>query len=392
MGELADSIAAHDWPPPLPPTFPAQLHAQAALSHCLYRQLPPVKDHRCYDWAGCMYKVGSRRQQALVGAPVWQLRGIRDYMKFEDVFFLDRVERVSATEDDSAAEREEVEYFKQLQLRARDGELDDADYQYIFNKMDLQSRLAGGEFSGTDVYRLVTTRKRRDELNAAELDAAIKRGVPAKEIAAIHSPPNSRVVGMSTEDVGLPSSLILCIGARVMVTHNISVPLGLVNGTVGIVHDIICNASGLASSVLIRVRRGGKDRDGYRGPSFLDQVQMREAGLDPDQEAVVALCRWSAEVWDGGNMYQRQQFPLMCVALTLSSQPCPALRAAHHGAARTRCARRARRACHAILVSARCFTVVPLNRCFTAPQAIVGDDNTQVAGPHPASRGHRRRR
>eukprot|EP00966_Prymnesium_polylepis_P202795 4698299-Prymnesium_polylepis.1 len=193
---------------------------------------------------------------------------------------------------DGDAEREEVEYFKQLQLRARDGQLDDADYQYMFNKMDLQSRPGGGEFSGTDVYRLVTTRKRRDELNAAELDVAIKRDVPAKEIPAIHSPPNSRVAGMSTEDVGLPSSLILSIGARVMITHNISVPLGLVNG---IVHDIICNASGLASSVLVRVRRGGKQRDGYRGPSFFDEVQMRAAGLDPDEEAVVALCRWSAE-------------------------------------------------------------------------------------------------
>ena len=272
-------------------------------------QLPPVKDHRAYDWAGCYHPSKTKLRAKMATAPRWQVRGIDAYEAFSDVFFLDKVERTTTSDD--TQEQARIEYFKALQLRARDGELTDADYTYMFDNMDFRERMA--EFQGTDTYKLVTTRRRRDELNSDELQACIDRQIPAISIPAIKQPNNARCAALTVEDVGLPNELLLCLGARVMVTHNISVALGLVNGTTGIVHDIICKSDGTPIAVLVRVRRATSTQDGYRGPSFLSPDEMRslETPLDPEADAVVALTRWKVESWEDGNNFQRQQFPLM---------------------------------------------------------------------------------
>ena len=214
-----------------------------------------------------------------------------------------------ARQQAKADELAKLDYFRELQLRARDGELTGSDYDYIFHNMDYASRMA--EFSGPETYHLVTTRKMRDEHNARELESHIRRGLPAMRIGAIDQPANGKLASMEDEDVGLPCQLHLCVGARVMVTHNLSVTLGLVNGTSETVHDILTDSAGQPVSVLVRVKRGTATRDGYRGPSFLGEQQMRDAGLDPDRECVVSIARWKSEIWDGGQLHQRQQFPLM---------------------------------------------------------------------------------
>ena len=37
----------------------------------------PVKDHRTYDWAGCLHKGKGCKGDVMSKAPPWQLRGIR---------------------------------------------------------------------------------------------------------------------------------------------------------------------------------------------------------------------------------------------------------------------------------------------------------------------------
>ena len=223
-------------------------------------QLPPVKDSRAYDWAGVKYVCPERSGTLLENPSKWKLRGIEAYAKFTDVFFLDRIERTEAVGDD-VADQYAVEFFKQFQLRAREGKLDRDDWQYIADHMDLAKRRE--TFSGAEVFKLVTRRRDRDRLNHAELEAAIDRGVAAMTLDAHNS---SRTAADSHEDeIGLVNQLILSVGARVMITHNLCVNLSLCNGTVGIVHDILCNEKGEAVAVLLRVRRATRTQNGYSG-------------------------------------------------------------------------------------------------------------------------------
>ena len=214
-------------------------------------QLPPVKDARVYDWAGVRYKCRARWKQPLQNAPKWCERGIQAYEKFLDVFFLDRIERTSSGVDaaDVAATVRSTQSctstavvvshcrlhnnamqtkFKGFQLRARDGLLSEADWHYISNEMDRSKKAV--DFAGPGVYKLVTRRRDRDQLNLEALESAIANGMPAIRLRAV----NSSAVATAAHDceIGLPSDLYLSIGARVMITHNLCVKLGLCNGTV----------------------------------------------------------------------------------------------------------------------------------------------------------------
>ena len=84
-------------------------------------QLPPVKDHRVFDWAGLRYTCASRHGETLQGAPKWQLRGVEAYEQVilrGDVFFLDTIERTLTSND--AADVAATTHFKSFQLRARE--------------------------------------------------------------------------------------------------------------------------------------------------------------------------------------------------------------------------------------------------------------------------------
>ena len=126
-------------------------------------QLPPVKDKRAFDWSGCRHVRADKFDDVLQKAPSWQLRGIDAYRQFTDVFFLDRIERTE--------ESESAEYFKGFQLRARDGLLEQDDHNYAMKHLHRDDDRAAS-FCGPDAKRLVTTRRRRDELNREQLIAA----------------------------------------------------------------------------------------------------------------------------------------------------------------------------------------------------------------------------
>ena len=68
-------------------------------------------------------------------APKWPRLGIKAYEAFTNVFFLDRIERVSGGDELGAA-------FRTLQLRARDGELTAKDYQFLKEHMSIDGREA----------------------------------------------------------------------------------------------------------------------------------------------------------------------------------------------------------------------------------------------------------
>ena len=278
-------------------------------------QLPPVKDHRAFDWEGVRHR--SARQGHTLGekighAPFYQYHGTRQYeLLSERVFFLDKVERIAHSDDPVESQR--LQHFQELQLRARDGELTEADYTHMVEHMDASKRPT--EFEGHNLYHLVTTRKLRDSNNLDTLERQIRGGAPGIAVPAVHSSPVAeRAVD---DDIGLARSLILCIGARVMVTKNISVVHGLCNGTIGTVYDVMCNDKGVAVSVLLRVKKRTLNQRGYAGQSFLDSLPEGELPL-ADDEAIIALDRWEEMIYEGGQAHTRAQFPIMlawCVTI-----------------------------------------------------------------------------
>ena len=268
-------------------------------------QLPPVKDKRPYDVSGVR---NARTGQALVSAPKWELRGVQRYSEFHDVFFLDKIERIAKGNGD-AAETTKLDAFRDLQLRARDGVLERSDHENMRRTMDLAGMLEGrkAEFFAPDVYSLVTTRKKRDQHNFDATTALLNAGSPGIVLKAIHSPENSPAAVAEDDDVGLAKQLLLARGSRVMVTWNITVPHGLVNGTVGTVVDVLVQ-DGLATSVLVAVRRAGDGKNGYCDPSF---TSAEKYDLDTSDYAIVAIGRKTVKIHENKMDSQRSQFPLM---------------------------------------------------------------------------------
>lgn len=207
-----------------------------------------------------------------------------------------------------------LQQFRELRLRARDGELTEYDYDnFISTHLDASKRRA--DFAGDDVYRLVTTRKLRDAQNLETLKGHVLNGAPAICIPAVHSSPIAeRAVD---DDLGLARSLVLCIHARVMLTKNISVRHGLCNGTMGTVYDIMCNEKGDAVAVLLRVKKRTLTENGYSGAPFLETLPPGDTVI-PADEVVIAVDRWQEKFTEAKETHTRDQFPLMlawCVTI-----------------------------------------------------------------------------
>ena len=267
-----------------------------------------MKDCRAFDWTGVRFTSVKLFGNLLAGAPKWQRLGIEAYEAFRTVFFLDRIERVSHSSDE--AEAAMLDTFRALQLRARDGLLTEKDYAFMKEHMMIEGREA--EFSGPETYKLVTTRKARDEKNNLEFAAALERGVPSITIDAMNS--TAVAAAADDEDMGeLTNQLHLCLDARVMIHRNLCVEHGLCNGTIGIVHDIIVNDTGFVTAVVLRVRRATPTQDGYKGPAYREG----DDGVDAS-EVLVAINRRSTQIHKDGVLHERHQFPLMLAwALTI---------------------------------------------------------------------------
>ena len=273
-------------------------------------QLAPVKDCRSYDisglrLAGTKDKVG----EWLASAPTWDRRGVEAYerlYKHNFVFFLDRIERARSASA-NAEEQARLEHFRSMQLRARDGELTQEDVAYIEQEMALTPERRA-EFLDPTVYQLVTTRAMRDEKNAATLQRMIAEGKPGIIIKAVNT--STEVATASEDEMKLLNELCLCIGARVMINTNLCVALGLVNGLVGAVEDIICDDNGRPVSVLLRVpRKVGDASSGFSGDSFLAEHEA-PSRFDPELEALIAIPRIKLELHNQSE-HARIQFPLM---------------------------------------------------------------------------------
>ena len=158
--------------------------------------------------------------------------------------------------------------YTELCLKFRDGSFLPKDYDILrkrdFNVLPLQEQ-KHLEMYGT---KLVTTNKQAGKCNAEKLISLAKES--NNKILRIHA----RETGIkgkpmtSAEDFsGLKSTIHITIGSRVMVTSNIWVEAGLINGAQGTVKDIVFdkqdNEDPFPEYVMVSL-------DQYNGPSLFD--------------------------------------------------------------------------------------------------------------------------
>lgn len=251
--------------------------------------------------------------------PIGQLPIYKQYFELFDCFAW--VVRLSVQQRQAPAQHA----FKDLTMAIRDGCPTPAHLQLLRSRQ----RERGATFEpppphASDVVHLFATNDRVDAWNTDALYQVAGRGQPAgapthpiARCHATHTPVGSNPRAAADKAGGLHTDIYLCVGARIMITRNICVALGLVNGTIGTVLDICYFAQpppALPAFVLLHV-------PDYCGPALLTANFWRLPGAAPSAlvlSKVVPIFPMSSTFKLGHRIFTRTQLPLrLCFALTV---------------------------------------------------------------------------
>lgn len=203
-----------------------------------FGQLPPVMDL-------ALYTTAPRTALSDLGSNAYQL--------FDHAVVLNQVMRQSG-EDPSQV------LFRQMLLRLRDGQVTEDDWRHFMSRTPAQvSDLS----PFTAALRLFPTTEAVLEHNVSKLYAI---GQPIATIKAVHTGPNAAKAS-SDDASGLEPIICLAVGARVMLSSNLWVNMGWVNGAMGTI-KAICYHNGAAPPdlpVAVTVQF-----DTYSGPTLPD--------------------------------------------------------------------------------------------------------------------------
>ena len=172
-------------------------------------QLPPVMDLPIYTTV-------SRTELSDLGSI--------DYHLFDHAVVLDRVMR-------QAGQDAGQECFRNLLLRLRNAELTVEDWKYLMTQTTGE---VGDTKSFDDALHLYPTIEAVAEHNVAKLHAS---GQPIAVLSAVHTGPGASKATMDDAG-GLEPVICIAHGARVMLSANLWVEVGLVNGALGTVEAI----------------------------------------------------------------------------------------------------------------------------------------------------------
>ena len=172
-------------------------------------QLPPVMDLP-------LYTTVSRTELSDLGSI--------DYHLFDRAVVLDRVMR-------QAGQDARQECFRNLLLRLRNAELTVEDWKYLMTRTTGE---VGDTKSFDHALRLYPTIEAVAEHNVAKLRAS---GQPIAVLSAVHTGPGASKA-TSDDAGGLEPVICIAHGARVMLSANLWVEVGLVNGALGTVEAI----------------------------------------------------------------------------------------------------------------------------------------------------------
>lgn len=215
--------------------------------------------------------------------------GIAAYKHFSEAYKLDVVQRQSG-------ESEEQRAFRDILLRLRDGESVLDDWRMLSTRFEENlSRTERDRFS--DAIHLLTT---WDEVDRVNTDMLRSLNCPIAKILAEHTGGSEARKATSDVAKGLEAQLLLAKGARVMLTANVWTQVGLVNGAMGTIQDIIFGNEGppsLPIAVFISF-------DKYEGPTISNSEGVKVVPIVPIKRA-----------WEGknGTHCSRLQIPI-CLA------------------------------------------------------------------------------
>ena len=197
--------------------------------------------------------------------------GSINYHQFNHAITLAQVMR-------QAGESDAQKLFRDILLRLRNGELSIADWKHL-----MQQTVAEIEDPAPfdNAIRLFPTTAAVAEYNVAKLHSI---GQPVAVIKAVHSGPGASKV--SADDAGgLEPVVCLAKGARVMLTANLCVQAGLVNGATGTV-VAVCYDGAESSPPCLPVAVTVQF-DSYSGPTLHDRsvpiVPLRRMWLSSDK-------------------------------------------------------------------------------------------------------------
>jgi len=125
--------------------------------------------------------------------------------------------------------RQEDTDFQNMLNSLRMGRLDKPIYKVLKGCIN---REFDGEIQPTVLYSL---RRHVDAVNKNEYDALVAAGANERVYSTTYGDQYRAQVIKWAENIGVPSEVKLCIGAQVVITANLDVDAGIVNGTRGIV-------------------------------------------------------------------------------------------------------------------------------------------------------------
>ena len=224
--------------------FPHQSQEVFGGCSCLlfgdFGQLPPVMDQP-------LYTTESRSQLSE--------EGMTAYQSFRSAIVLDQIIR-------QAGDDPEQKRFRSLLLRLRDGETTVEDWKVLMSRTPTRvNNLASFETA----LHLYPTVEAAVDHNVSKLHDT---GKPIAVIKAIHTGGAYATKAPADDAGGLEAVTCLAESARVMLTSNLWVDFGLVNGAMGTIEAICYQTGGppsLPTAVMVRF-------DKYNGPSLPNGV------------------------------------------------------------------------------------------------------------------------
>ena len=179
--------------------------------------------------------------------------GLASYKIFQEVYKLDVIQRQSG---DSKDQKD----FRGILLRLRDGDSTLDDWKKLSTRFEGKLNMIERNRFLDAVFILTIW----DDVDRVNTDMLRSLNSPVAKILAVHT--GGREAKKANSDVakGLEAQLLLAKGARVMLTANLWTEGGLVNGSMGTIHDIVFVENGppsLPAAVFVKFNF-------YEGPSI----------------------------------------------------------------------------------------------------------------------------